>query len=71
MKVMKYLLSAVCVLLSIGTLVFPCLFLKASIEAPVENWTHFFIKSLIYCAESAALAFVAVKLFRSARKADK
>lgn len=68
MKVVKYLGSVVCAFLAIGTLTFPYLFLKGSIDGHVEDWAHFFFKSLIYCAESAVLAFAAVKLFRAARR---
>lgn len=67
MKAVKYLGSIVCAILAIGTLIFPYLFLKGTIEGTVENWNHFFVKSLIYCAEALILAFVAVKLFRAAR----
>lgn len=68
MKWMKYLGMFLCVLLIIGTLPSVFMISRGLIAGPVDDVAYFVVKLLIYIAIIIALAFVSVRLFRSANR---
>lgn len=68
MKGIKYLGMILCILLIIGTLPSVFLISKGLIAGPVDDVGYFLVKLCSYIAIILVLAFITIRLFKSASR---